>query len=211
MFSASWPLFLILLALCASLAQQARAQTWPGTPQAASLAPLSAEQRGLWFANQSFGVESWAAGVFNTSIRQARNSPEEWGQTWDGYGRRFATRMASNAIGNMSEAFIGSFWGEDPRYPKIGQGPFGPRIKQVLKMTVIAQNQDGRYMPAYARYAGTIIASQTTSLWRPPSENTQLDGLQRVANRAMFRIFTNFMDEFGGDMKRKLTRKKQRP
>ena len=143
MSNASVSLLLTQFVLCASLAPKACAQTWPGTPEAASLAPLSAEQRGLWFVHQSFGLESWAAGVFNTSIRTARNSPEEWGQGWDGFGRRFATRMASNSIGNISEAFLGSLWGEDPRYPKIGRGPFGPRIKQVLKMTILAQNQNG--------------------------------------------------------------------
>lgn len=211
MFSASWSLLLFLLALSASLARPARAQIWPGTPQAASLAPLSAEQRGLWFAHQSFGVESWAAGLFSTSLRHIRNRPEEWGQGVDGFGRRFATRMASNAIGNLSEAALGSLWGEDPRYPKIGQGPFKPRMMHVLKMTVLAQNNNGDYMPAYARYASAVVAAQTTNLWRPPSENTQIDGLRRIANGAMFRIFTNFMDEFGGDIKRKLLRRKPRP
>jgi hypothetical protein len=209
-FSVSWPLLVTLL-LGASLARQARAQIWPGTPQAASLAPLSAEQRGLWFAHQSFGVESWAAALFSTSLRQVRNSPEEWGQGWDGFGRRLGTRMASNAIGNLSEAALGSLWGEDPRYPKIGVGPVGMRLKHVLKMAVLAQNQDGQYMPAYARYAGTLIAGQATNLWRPPSENSQADALRRVATRAAFRVFTNFVDEFGGDMKRKLTRRKPRP
>jgi hypothetical protein len=156
-------------------------------------------------------VESWAAGLFSTSLRHIRNRPEEWGQGVDGFGRRFATRMASNAIGNLSEAALGSLWGEDPRYPKIGQGPFKPRMMHVLKMTVLAQNNNGDYMPAYARYASAVVAAQTTNLWRPPSENTQIDGLRRIANGAMFRIFTNFMDEFGGDIKRKLLRRKPRP
>lgn len=175
------------------------------------MAPLSAEQRGLWFVHQSYGIESWVAGAFSTSMRQVRNSPEEWGKGWDGYGRRFGTRMASNSIGNLTEAALGSLWGEDPRYPKIGVGPFGMRFKHVLKMVVLAQNQDGQYMPAYARYAGTLVAGQATNLWRPPSENSQSDAWRRVANRAAFRIFTNFLDEFGGDLKEKLLRRKARP
>ncbi len=175
------------------------------------MGPLSAEQRGLWFAHQSFGAESWAAGLFSTSLRQIRNRPVEWNRTVDGFGRRFATRMASNAIGNMSEAALGSLWGEDPRYPRIGHGPFKPRFMHVLKMTVVAQHKNGGYMPAYARYASSFVSFQATNLWRPPSENTQIDGLRRVANGAMFRIFTNFMDEFGGDIKRKLLRRGQRP
>ncbi len=210
MFSVSWSLLFIFF-LGVGLAQQVRAQVWPGTPQAASLAPLSPEQRGLWFANQSFGPESWAAGVFNAGIRTARNAPEEWEQGLDGFARRFGTRMASNAIGNMAEAAMGSIWGEDPRYPKIGVGPFGVRFRHALKMTILAQNQDGNYMPAYARYASNIVAIQATNLWRAPSENTQTDAWRRFGNGIMFRFFTNMVDEFGGDMKSKLLRRKKRP
>jgi len=66
-------------------------------------------------------------------------------------------------------------------------------------------------MPAYARYASNIIAIQTTNLWRPPTESTQSDAWRRFANGAMFRLFTNLADEFGGDLKAKLLRLKRRP
>jgi hypothetical protein len=78
-------------------------------------------------------------------------------------------------------------------------------------MTILAQNQDGQYMPAYARYASNIVAIQVTNIWRPPSENTQADAWRRFGNGVMFRLFTNLVDEFGGDAKRKLLRRKSRP
>lgn len=60
------------------------------------------------------------------------NRPHEYGTHWDGLGKRYAIRLSGVATGNAIEASLGALWGEDPRYRRVPDRPFGARVKHVV-------------------------------------------------------------------------------
>jgi len=84
--------------------------------------------------------------------------------------------VASNAM----EAGLGALWGEDPRYPRATGQPVKKRIGQVIKMTFLAQDRNGRNMPAYARYAANAGSNFLANTWRERSEADTEHAMGRI-------------------------------
>jgi hypothetical protein len=123
-----------------------------GTPGSVSR-PLSREERVHWFLNATAGPKSLGAGVVSAAWGTGFNNPEEYGPHWDGFAKRYGMRLTGIATSNAIEAGLGSFWGEDPRYARAGEGSVWSRISNAARMTALAERADGSAAPAYARYA----------------------------------------------------------
>lgn len=193
--------FAVCLGLCAiALAQQPPVA--PGT-----YAPPGAEERGEWWGQSTYGPASWFAGAFGSGWSTIFNSPREWDRSAEGFGRRMATRTANVTVSNGLEAGLGAVWGEDPRYPRKGQGSLGSRVRHVLKLTVMARDRSGRARPAYARMLGTLGGNVLQDFWMPPSAN----GLGRISYNTGIgfsaRAGSNAFREFWPDLRRLVFRK----
>ena len=70
------------------------------------------------------------------------------------------------------EAGLGAIWGEDPRYTRDVGAPFGHRVGHAVKMTFMAQNRDGKLMPAYARFIAIPGSNFLSNAWRAPGDDT---------------------------------------
>ncbi|HEY7615282.1 MAG TPA: hypothetical protein VH744_00625, partial [Terriglobales bacterium] len=90
-----------------------------------SYRPITGEQRFRWFVNNTVGPASLGAGILSAGLGTARNNPEEYGPTWEGFGKRYGMRLTGVSTGNAMEAGLGSLWGEDPRYFRASHEPFG--------------------------------------------------------------------------------------
>src|SRR5262245_25356839 len=53
--------------------------------------PMTRSERLRWYLKGTFGVGSVARAGMLAEIGQARNSPSEWGDGAEGYGKRFAS------------------------------------------------------------------------------------------------------------------------
>jgi len=56
--------------------------------------------------------------AFLAGMNQLRTKPEEWGQGWDAYGRRFGYRMTRSAVRNAVLLSADIAMGTDPRYDR---------------------------------------------------------------------------------------------
>jgi hypothetical protein len=63
--------------------------------------PISAQQRLHWVVKSTVGPQSLTAGLFLSGIATGRNTPEEYGPHWDGYGRRYGMRLTGIATSNV--------------------------------------------------------------------------------------------------------------
>lgn len=171
---------------------------------AASYEAPSAHDRLEWYARSSFGWQNWAAGTFTSAFWTALNRPEEWGDTWEGFAKRFGSRQACVMFGNGVEAGLGAIWGEDPRYWRQGGGKFWSRTGHAFRTTFLAYNREGRLMPAYARYAGVVSSGFLANAWFPDSANRWQDGLARAGWGILGRFSSNLFAEFWPDVWRKI-------
>ena len=139
------------------------------------------------------------ADLFQTGI----NTPEEWGRTPSGMGKRYLEREADVAISNTIEAGLGALWGEDPRYIPSGRHGIRARWHYALKTAVLAQRRDGRLAPAWGRYAGNIFNNLIENTWLPPSATTPAQTAIRSASGIGSRILGNLWEEFWPEVRKR--------
>src|SRR6185437_16013759 len=95
----------------------------------ASAKPFTVADKFDYRVVQSFGLRGLAGGVLGAAIGQGLDSPEEWGQGFGGFGKRYASSVAGNLTRQSMEFAIESALHEDPRYFPSTEKGFKARIK----------------------------------------------------------------------------------
>ena len=142
--------------------------------------PLTPGQKfQLFFKSQTdpwpFGLAAVIAG-FN----QAENTPKEYGQGMQGYGKRLGASYTDSFIGNFwGNAVLTSWWHEDPRYFQKGTGTYTRRFLWAATATVWCRRDNGSWGPNYANVAGNLIGAAIANVYYPASYRTVGDTITR--------------------------------
>jgi hypothetical protein len=121
------------------------------------------------YAFDAFGPYPVAGAAFAAGINQWTNSPPEWGQGVEGYGKRFGSDFGIAAIGTTTRYGLAEAFREDTLYYRCEcAGPF-PRLRHAVISTLTGRRgQDGHRVFSIsalaAPYAGSMIA---VHLWYP--------------------------------------------
>jgi len=153
--------------------------------------PITGQQRIQWVVRGTIGPENLAGGLFSAGWGTLFDSPQVYGTHWQGFGDRYGMRLTGIAVSNTMEAGLGNIWGEDPRYFRDGGAPFGHRIGHAVKMTFMAQDRDGKLMPAYARMIAIPGSNFLSNSWRAAGDDT--------VDRATIRTGLGFLGRLGGN------------
>jgi|SRR5580698_7096219 hypothetical protein len=167
--------------------------------------PISGKERTQWVVKTTVGPEGLAGELFGAGWDTLLNSaPKEYGTHWQGFGDRLGMSVAGNAVSNTMEAGFGAVWGEDPRYLREPYASFGHRLRHAAKMTFLAENRDGKEMPAYARFIAIPGSNFMSNAWRAPGDDTANRAAIRTGLGFLDRFGSNVFDEFWPDVKQKL-------
>jgi hypothetical protein len=169
--------------------------------------PITGKERVRWAARQAFGRESLLEGAVRSGLATAKDSPQEYGPHWDGFGKRYGMRLTGLAASSTIEGGLGAIWDEDPRYVCNRSLPLKGRIRNVFLLAFIARRRDGRLMPAYARYVAIPGSNFLSNTWRVDSEATTTGALTRTGYGFLGKIAGNAWSEFWPDIKRRVFKK----
>jgi hypothetical protein len=103
------------------------------------------------------------------AIGQWENSPKEWGQGWNAYGKRFASDLAYNGVRQTITYGTSIVFREDNRYFASHKTGFWPRTGYAVLSTVTARHPDGHRTFSVSSVAGVFGASAISSIWGPRS------------------------------------------
>src|SRR5215471_7829696 len=118
---------------------------------------------------------------------QLTNTPSEWKQGAEGYGKRYASEFGA-VLSRQAFAFtLESIGHQDPRYFPSADKGFKKRMKNVIKYTFVAKSDRGTDQFAWARFGSAAGAAFLQNTWQPRSTDT-------VGN-----AMTNFAVTIGGD------------
>jgi len=181
----------------------------PGTLQAVpNYQPITANERVLWFVRSTLGPGSLLVrGPLSAGLGTARNTPTEYGPHWEGFGKRYAMRLTGVATGSLMQVSLGALWGEDPRYFRSTTRSFGSRMEHVVLTTFLAPRRDGRWYPAYARFAGIVGNNFLSNTWRADSAATTNKALERCGWGVLARLESQAFQEFWPDVRKKVFHK----
>ena len=156
----------------------------------------SSRERFKRYVNSTVGPFRLARTAAAAGIEQWRDSPEEWGQVAQGYGKRFASGLAQNAIHQTVEYGLDSAMGLDTGFQRSKKEGFGPRFKDALIQNVTSRTKSGDRVISVPRFAGVytgaIVARET---WYP-DRYTYKDGLRSGTTTLVMGFGINLLREF---------------
>lgn len=171
-----------------------------------TMLPLTlAERRELYMQQTLATPGAYMKRMFSAGIDQAREAFPEWGESWEGYGKRFASHEAQFISANTL-AFAGNAaLGYEPRYDQCQCSGFWPRTRHAIVRNFVTYNHSEQELrPQFALYAGAFGGGLISSTWKPHPRNSWLDGGYAVMGQAGYGTLLNFFIEFAGDINRKL-------
>jgi hypothetical protein len=173
--------------------------------------PISPAGRIEWIVVGTIGLQSLAlVGPLSAGWQTAFNTPSEWGQSWEGFWKRYLAREVDVTISNSLEAGVGAFLGEEPRYIRSGRKGIWPRARYVMKTVFLTQRRDGHLAPAWGRYVGNTLNNIIENTYLPPSVTTPGETVLRSAYGFLGRLGGNAWEEFWPDAKKLFRRSKTR-
>jgi len=158
-----------------------RATASPTEPQDVALDPLTPGQKVRRRALRLVEPVTLFSSAFGAGIDQWRNLPPAWGQGSEGFARRFASAEGFTAAHNTIALGFDLALHLDPRYRRMPQARFGPRVWNAVSQTFIANKDSGGKMLNVSEIAGNFGAGFVANSWEPAGYNTTGDALTRGA------------------------------
>jgi hypothetical protein len=165
-------------------------------PQDDAYHPPDAKTRAKWYRDSLIGWQAIGRQVVGAGYGTWRNSPEEWGDHWEGFGRRLASGFGKNVIKQTSIYGLDSGLKVDSHYYRSKKG-VGAKVANALISPVTARNREGKRVVGVPRLVGTygssIVAYET---WYPQRYNWK-DGVRSgtisLGINAAFNLFKEFV------------------
>ena len=148
---------------------------------------------------------------FVAGLGQASNSNPSYGQGAQGYGKRYATAYADNAIENfMASAALPSLLHQDPRYYQLGHGGFLRRTGHAISRVVMTRSDSGQSQFNYSEVFGAgMAAAISTYSYHPESERGVGTVISVWGTQIGWDVGTYMLKEFWPDLRRKHHRNQQ--
>ena len=173
------------------------------TPDAAASAtangytPPTAGTRFKRYVKSTVGPFALARQVAGAGIATWRNSPEEWGGQWEGFGKRVASNFGKNLIKQTTIYGLDSALKLDSHYYRSTKKDAGSKIKNALLSPVTARNSRGKRVIGVPRlvgtYTGSIVAAEAWYPDRYSWKNGVRSGTISLGIGAAFNLFKEFV------------------
>jgi hypothetical protein len=196
----------LALAAPAAVAQHSPSEASPPAFRAAPIEPqpLTVREKFNFYADKTFGLETWFVAGASAGYRQAIDSPPEWGQGMEGYSKRLGSVLARRAIKNTVEFSVGAALREDPRYYGCDHEGFALRLWHAVASTFVTRRDDGVRVPDVGRVSGAMAAGFASNAWYPDRLSDTSHAFSRAGIMLGGDAVLNVLREFMPDMKRKL-------
>jgi hypothetical protein len=142
---------------------------------------------------------------FVAGLGQASNSNPSYGQGAQGYGRRYATAYADNAVENfMASAVLPSLLHQDPRYYQLGHSGFLKRTGHAIGRVLLTRSDSGQTQVNYSEVFGAgMAAAISTYSYHPESERGVGTVISVWGTQIGWDVGTYMIKEFWPDLRRK--------
>jgi hypothetical protein len=179
-----------------------------------SKSPTPLTARGKWrlFVKDETDPFTIGSEIFEAGIAQANNDFAGYGRGGAGYGKRFGAGFADDTAGGFFGTFLfPSILHQDPRYYRLGGGPFKRRLGHALIRPVFTHTDSGGRAFNWSGILGSIATSSLSNAYYPEGNRGAGATFSRVAMSIPFSMLDQLINEFGPDLQKKVTGKKKAP
>jgi hypothetical protein len=175
----------------------------------ANAAPLTPKQKYQLFFKGSTDWYQFAITAIDGGLSMAGDEYAPYGQGVEGFAKYWGAAYADTFDGNFwGNAVLPSWWHEDPRYYRMGHGPFMKRVGYSALTTIWCKRDNGNWGPNYANVAGNFIGGTISNLYYPKSDRGVELTLGRGASVTYEGIVGAEIAEFWPDIAQRFMKKK---
>jgi hypothetical protein len=168
------------------------------------LCTLDAKDKFVLFVQASIDPVTFLGAGFDALQDQAANRDPQFGQGVQGYGKRFGADLADRASSRFFKYFAyPTLFSEDPRYYRLGQGPFKKRIYHAAEHLFIAHHGNGARMFNYSEWLGTISSVELSNTYHPGNKHGFGPLAENVATAFASDVGFDVLREFWPELSRK--------
>jgi hypothetical protein len=126
--------------------------------------PVAPAQPFQNYLDRTFGWQTLSWLATDTAIDHLWSRPE-WGRGPGGFGCQYASAFGRRLIGNSVELGVGIALHEDTRFHLSGRTGFLPRMRYAMAHAFLDSVPEGRFAPAYARFAAITSTALIAPSW----------------------------------------------
>lgn len=156
-----------------------------------------AKTRSKRYVNSVVGPFALGRTVATAGISTWRNSPEEWGDRWEGFGRRVASNFVKNVIKQTTIYGLDEALRYDSQYYRSKNKSVAARMRNALISPVTARDRNGKRVVGVPRLVGTytsnIVAYETWYPARYDWKDGVKSGTISLGFNAAFNLFKEFV------------------
>ena len=120
-----------------------------------------------------------------------------YGKGWAGYGKCFgAMELDANISSFLGDFLFPVVLHQDPRYFRLGQGPFGRRVGYAMSRVFVTHADSGRAVFFASALSGTVLGAAASNLYYPVQDRGLGHTLSRMGldlgNTALFNVAAEF-------------------
>jgi hypothetical protein len=155
-----------------------------------------AKTRSKRYINSVIGPFALARQVAGAGISTWRNSPEEWGDHWEGFGRRVASNFGKNVIKQTTTYGLDEAFKIDSHFYRSKDKSVGARVRNALISPVTARDREGKRVIGVPHLVGTYTANIVArEVWYPARYDWK-DGVKSGTVSLGFNAAFNLFKEF---------------
>jgi hypothetical protein len=174
-----------------------------------SARPLTARGKFRLFVKDKTDPFTIGWEAFEAGLAQANNDFPGYGQGAAGYGKRFGAGLADETAAGFFGTFLfPSVLHQDPRYYRLGAGPFKRRLGHALIRPVLTHKDSGGRAFNWSGMLGSIATSSLSNAYYPEENRGAGTTFSRVAMSIPFSMIDELVNEFGPDLEKKIFGKK---
>jgi hypothetical protein len=162
-------------------------------------------------ARSAYGPWPLLAAAATAGAMQVSDSPREWGQGMEGYGKRLGSTLAYSGLRNALAFGLDAPLHQDPRYARSHETGFWNRMGHVIQGTVLTRKDSGGETFATWRFGSAYGAAFLSNKWYPDRLNTVNLGLSQGSVQIGFDLLTNVGSEFWPDVRHRMRRRRNPP
>jgi hypothetical protein len=130
---------------------------------------ITPKQRLGLYQQTSFSGIALLGSATGAAFSQLLDSPTEWGQGAEGYGRRVASSYGATIINGTIQYGTSILFHEDNRYFRSASSSFASRFGAVVISPFVAHNDRGGKRFSVSSFLGGAGQSTIPLAWSPPS------------------------------------------
>jgi hypothetical protein len=180
-------------------------------PKDAPLVSLTGDQRLKLFVRQSFTTPGiYVKTGFFAVHDEITNSPPQWGNGIEGFGKRVGTRQTEFLLQNSFTSLGDAALGWEPRYDRCRCNGFWPRARHaVVRNFVTYDRSEDHLRPQIMPYAASFGAGVITATWQPGDSHILVKGYQSTVTQVWVGSLIYLLGEFAPDITGKLHKSKK--